>query len=153
MKTHIFRSLKYLLKLLLLVAAIYALMYFTGTLGTSIDELFGMRGILMLAVLALTAALQPLYGFITRPVAASLADHQRQIREVMLKEGYTLQSSTPEQAVFRASRPLSRLWAMGDDKVVVTQQDERTVTFAGQRKVVVQAVFRLESALLDQHQQ
>ena len=47
MKNHIVSSLKYLLKLAILLAAIYGAMYATGTLGITTEELLGTKGVVL----------------------------------------------------------------------------------------------------------
>lgn len=142
---HITRSLKYLVKLLLLVVGIYAVMYATDTLGTSMDELLGAKGIVLVVALVAVAAAYPTYGFISRTTKASFVRDKGDIIEVMHREGYALANQSEEELVFRSARPLTRLWAMGDDKVVVRPEGDEMISILGKRKVVVEAAFRIES--------
>ena len=57
MKNYVLSSLKYLLKMVFLMAAIYGAMYITGTLGITTEELLGTKGIILAgALLALSIA-------------------------------------------------------------------------------------------------
>lgn len=147
MKTgqYILHSLKYLVKLLLLLAAIYFLMYLTGTLGISTAELMGSRGVILLVSIVVLAAAYPSFGFVGRRVAADYEADRELIRKAMIENGYALSSETSDHLVFRASGIGKRLWTLWDDTLTVRPLPSGGIVVEGLRKEAVQVVFRIES--------
>lgn len=154
MKNYIFSSLKYLLKLLILLVAIYGAMYATGTLGITTEELLGTKGIVLaIAVVALAAA-YPSYGFVRRTVKASIVADREEILAAFHQNGYSLrvEDGASGEMHFCASSPLKRVWHLGDDKIVVKAVDECRIELCGIRKEVVQTEFRITSYLIGKQQ-
>ncbi|MBR3682883.1 MAG: hypothetical protein IKM41_01505 [Tidjanibacter sp.] len=148
MKNHIVSSLKYLLKLAILLAAIYGAMYATGTLGITTEELLGTKGVVLAVAVVALAAAYPAYGFVSRTVKASLTDDREEILGAMRQNGYSLHSEGEGTMLFRASAPLKRLWHLGDEKISVRAIDSDHIELRGVRKEVVQSEFRLTSYLI-----
>ena len=152
MKNHICSSLKYLVKLALLLAAIYGAMYATGTLGITTEELLGTKGIVLAVAVVALAATYPAYGFVRRTVKASMVGDREEILAAFHQNGYSLTSESEGAMTFHASSPLKRLWHLGDDKIVVRVIDDSNVELYGIRKEVVQTEFRLTSYLIGKGQ-
>lgn len=148
MKKYLCSSLKYLLKLTLLMMAIYAAMYATGTLGITTDELLGTKGVVLVVAIVALAAAYPSYGFVRRSSKASMVDDREKILSAMRQNGYSLCRESGDQMVFRASSPAKRIWYLGDDKITVTANTNGGVELYGIRKEVVQAEFRITSHLI-----
>jgi hypothetical protein len=153
MKNHICSSLKYLIKLAVLLAAIYGAMYATGTLGITTEELLGTKGIVLAVAVVALAMAYPTYGFVRRTVKASMVNNREEILAAFHQNGYSLTSECEDTMTFHASSPLKRLWHLGDDRIVVKAIDESNVELYGIRKEVVQTEFRITSYLIGKGQQ
>lgn len=153
MKNHILSSLKYLIKLAVLLAAIYGAMYATGTLGITTEELLGTKGIVLAVAVVALAVAYPIYGFVHRTVKASMINDREEILAAFHQNGYSLISENEVSMTFHASSPLKRLWHLGDDRIVVKAIDESNVELYGIRKEVVQTEFRITSYLIGKGQQ
>ena len=89
MKNHICSSLKYLIKLAVLLAAIYGAMYATGTLGITTEELLGTKGIVLAVAVVALAVAYPTYGFVRRMVKASMVNDREEILAAFHQNGYS----------------------------------------------------------------
>ena len=153
MKNYVLSSIKYLLKMGFLMAAIYGAMYITGTLGITTEELLGTKGIILaVALLALSIA-YPSYGFVHRTVKASIVADREEIIAAFRQNGYSLRKESEGEMVFHASAPLKRLWHLGDDRIVVRPIDGFNIDLYGIRKEVVQTEFRITSYLIGKGEQ
>lgn len=148
---YIRRSAGFFIKVVLLVAVLYLLMFVTGTArvsaGIMVQELFTTaRGAALLAALVVLAALYPRFGYVRRRVAGIYADADRMgIIEAMHSAGYVLvREDEGRYMAFRAGSGFRRLWLMMDDAVTVRAVDGG-VEIDGVRKEVVHALFRLET--------
>jgi hypothetical protein len=84
---------------------------------------------------------------VERTVEASLEQHRDILVESMLRGGYSLQREDGGELRFRASSPIRRLLAMGDDAVTIKALTPNTVAIGGVRKGVVEAEFRISSQM------
>lgn len=141
------RALKHFVKMALLVALIYLAMNATDTLGINQQELLGTKGLILLVALVALSAAYPSYGFVERTLEGSIQKDREILVESMIRGGYSLQREEDGQMHFRASSPIRRLLAMGDDKVTIGQLSPNTLSISGQRKGVVEAEFRISSRL------
>lgn len=141
------RALKHFVKMALLVALIYLAMNATDTLGINQQELLGTKGLILLVALVALSAAYPSYGFVERTMEGSIQKDREILVESMIRGGYSLQREEDRQMHFRASSPIRRLLAMGDDKVTIGQPTPNTLSISGQRKGVVEAEFRISSRL------
>ncbi len=151
MKKCIVRSAKYFLKLVLLLAVIYGLLFLTGTSRISAEvffrEMFSTyRGWAMIAALVLLAAVYPSFGFVRRTVRADFVRDREKILKAFAADGYTAVSATGREMIMRASSPVRRLANMYDDAVTVVPGSEGIV-IEGIRKEAVRAEFRLKTYL------
>lgn len=149
---YIFRAIKHLVKMAVLVAIIYFLMDATDTLAINQNELLGTRGIVLMVALVLLSAAYPAYGFVERITIGSLQSDRDLIVESMLKGGYSLQRESNHELVFRATSPFRRLIAMGDDAICIRDlgvgaQGEEFISISGLRKGAVEAEFRISGRL------
>ena len=152
MKNYVLSSLKYLLRMTLLMVAIYGAMYITGTLGITTEELLGTKGIILAVALIGLSAAYPSYGFVHRTVKASIVANREEILEAFHQNGYSLCKESEDEMVFHASAPLKRVWHLGDDRVVVRAIDGFNIDLYGIRKEVVQTEFRITSYLIGKGQ-
>lgn len=144
---YFLRALKHFVKMALLVALIYLAMNATDTLGINQQELLGTKGLILLVALVALSAAYPSYGFVERTLEGSIQKDRELLVESMIRGGYSLQREEDGQMHFRASSPIRRLLAMGDDKVTIGQPTANTLSISGQRKGVVEAEFRISSRL------
>jgi hypothetical protein len=140
---YLLRAVKHLVRMALLIVAIYFVMDATDTLGIQQNELLGTRGIILAVALVAISAAYPSYGFVCRTANASFRGDRSAIIRAFGHIGYGLHSESEGQMVFRASGPLKRLWQLGDDKVVVTPLDSNTVEVCGVRKEVVEVIYHI----------
>ena len=140
---YLLRAVIYLLRMIVLIVAIYLAMDATDTLAVQYNELIGTRGLILAVVLLLLSAAYPSYGYISRTARASFGGDRAAIIRAFMHIGYALHSEDGERMVFRASSILKRLWNAGDDKIVVTPIDSNTVEVSGLRKEVVQVIYHI----------
>ncbi len=146
-------SIFYFVRLLLLLALIYALLYATGYTPVSarnfMSEMFDAtyKGWIMLGALLLWSAIYPKVGFVSRTVGADIVRDREAILCAFVQSGYALASETPGAGMtFRASSAIKRLWMAFGDKITVTA-DGNNIILSGVRKETVQVQFRIETAI------
>lgn len=148
---YIRRAAGYFIKLLLLVALLYLLMFLTGTARVSAElffrEMFSTpRGWLLFGALAALAAFYPKFGYIGRTVAADISADRESIIKAFHADNYILVSEESGVSMtFRAGSVWRRFWMTFDDKVTVAAQEEGRVVIEGIRKEVVHAEFRINT--------
>ena len=140
---YLLRAVKYFVKIVALVAAIYVVMDATDTLGIQQNELLGTKGIVLAVALLLLSAAYPSYGFVSRTARASFVADREAIIRAFGHSGYGLERESSGEMVFRASGPLKRLWQLGDDRVTVRPIDGFNVEVSGPRKEVVATVYHI----------
>ena len=153
MKLYMIRALKYLLRLVVLIAALYALMELGGMsrrhLGAGEWRLFMIddHGWLLCCALVAISAFYPKFGYVKRRVEADMEADREVILQTFMTSGYALQREEPGVMVFRVSSPLRRMWLMGEDTIEV-RAEQGAISLAGLRAQVVRNEFRLKSFLL-----
>ena len=148
MKRYIIRSVKYLVALCVLYAALMWLMHATGqtvlTLRDTGAILFGTsRGWLMLGAMVALAAVYPRLSFLTRRVEGDIADNREQIIAAFKASGYSLTAESDSHLTFRADG-LRRLLLLYEDEVTVEQYGQ-WICLTGIRRSVVRVAMRMES--------
>ena len=146
---YVVRAVKYLIRLLVLLAALSLLMMLTRTSRVSADQFFAeifftTRGLLLLVAVVLMAAFYPKYGYVERSVEGNLEEYRRHVVESLEKGGYRLDREEGNRMFFRAKSPLRRITMLGEDPITVTGADGRII-LNGHRKQIVTAEFRLKS--------
>jgi hypothetical protein len=144
---YFLRALKHFVKMVALIAIIYLLMYATDTLAVNQQELLGTKGIILLVALVALSAAYPSYGFVERTIEGSIAEDRDIILETMARGGYSLGKESDQVISFRASGPLQRLLAMGDDEVCIRQIAPNKLLLSGLRKSTVESEFRLSGRM------
>ena len=151
MKQHIVRSAAYFLRLSVLLAALFAIMHFTGTgaPGTSPLDIFTTpRGWVLIAAVIVLAAFYPYFGYVDRRVKADLVADFEKIHRAFDMGDCGLVLNTDDRVVFRPRSMFKRIVNLGQDAVTVTR-DAEGVVISGLRKEVVKAVFRLEAMIAE----
>lgn len=148
MKNHIVHSLKYLLKLCVLFAILFALMKAGGwaTTESFSEVLLSTRGIMLCVAVLILAGFYPKFGFVTRRVQADMDADRDKILKVFDMGDYGVVTDEENRMTLRARGMLKRVTSVGEDPVTVTR-DGDAILISGLRKEVVKAEYRLRSML------
>lgn len=154
MKKYLLRSVKYLVTLCLLWAALMWIKLTYEQLPISYMDLVKLyfsnwNGQVMAVMVVLLSATYPYFGFVKREVVATIALDKEQIISAMATSGLTICSQTTDKLTFKASG-LQRLTLLFEDEVTVEQCGEKVV-ISGHRRTVIRAVIRLEGYLVNKH--
>ncbi len=152
---YILRAVKYLIKIALLLALIFALMQWGGmsnieTGGAEGGGILGFfksfiattRGQVFSVVLLIWCAIYPAVEFKRRQLFYTLDGHKAAVIKALNAGGMTLASETDGQLVFHGS-PLRRIWWMGDDTVTITRNAAGGIDIEGPRRFVMEAQHRI----------
>lgn len=148
---YLFRSVKYLVKLALLLAAIFFLMRWSNTSNLPTDSWEGFfasyfstwRGWLFTVAIVVWCALYPHIEFIRRSVGGNLWEDKLPIIKALNAGGMILAEETETRMVFRAESPVRKLWWMGDDAVTITRTEAGSLEIEGPRRFVMEAAQRI----------
>lgn len=143
-RVYALRAVKHFVRMTVLIGALFGIMYATGTLGISPEEIVGTRGLILLVALVGISVVYPFYGFMTASARSQIVENRAQIVEALQRGGYTLVAERESEMHFRATSGLKRLIQLGDDEIVVKQGEWNNVTICGMRKEVENARFRIE---------
>ena len=154
MKKYLLRSVKYLVTLCLLWAALIWIKLTYEQLPISYMDLVKLyfsnwNGQVMAVMVVLLSTTYPYFGFVKREVVATIALDKEQIISAMATSGLTICSQTTDKLTFKASG-LQRLTLLFEDEVTVEQCGEKVV-ISGYRRTVIRAVIRLEGYLVNKH--
>lgn len=142
MGNYLLHSLKYFIKLVVLMALIYLLMYFTNTLSLSIEALLGQQGFILLVAITVLSLVYPSLGFVKRNIVADIVVDKEDIIKAFMVSGYTLDKEENGVMTFHLSSMFKRALSLFDDKITLYQEGNQIV-LEGARKGVVQVEFRV----------
>lgn len=119
------RSLRYILRMVVLLGIVFAVMAAAGLLDTGdgnlLNALFNSRnGWLLLGVLVILAGVYPGLAFGETRVRGDIEADRDKIRRVMENYGFVLSSEDGKTMVFRAAKLSRRIASQFDDTVTVT---------------------------------
>ena len=140
---YIGRAIRHLVKLVVIIAALFAIMHFTDTLAISLGELVGWRGAVLLIALVVISATYPLYGFGTYIVEGSLSADREAINRALTACQYTPTEERAGVVVCRATTLWRRLRTAGDDAIELRQVGENSIEIKGLRREVEQLRFSI----------
>ncbi len=140
---YIGRAIRHLLKLVVIIAVIFAVMYFTDTLAISLGELVGWRGAVLLFALVVISATYPLYGFGTYIVEGSLDADREAINRALTACQYAPTEERGGVVVCRATTLWRRLRSAGDDAIELRQMGENSIEIKGLRREAEQLRFSI----------
>ena len=140
---YIGRAVRHLVKLVVIIAVIFAVMYFTDTLAISLAELAGWRGAVLLVALVGISAAYPLYGFGTYTVQGSLAADRKAIEQALAACQYATTEEKDGVLVCRATTLWRRLRSAGDDAIELREVGENRIEISGQRREAEQLRFTI----------
>lgn len=145
------RSVKYLIKLVVLLAVLFLIMMWseTSTLsGHNWQSFFASyfatwRGWLFTVAVIVWCALYPSVEFVTRHLDYDMHTHKLAIIRALDAGRMKLADETDDRMVFRTESPARRLWWMGDDAVTVTRNPSGGFDIEGPRRFVMEAQHRI----------
>lgn len=140
---YIGRAIRHLVKLVVTIAALFAIMYFTDTLAISLGELVGWRGAVLLFALVVISATYPLYGFGTYIVEGSLDADREAINRALTACQYAPTEERGGVVVCRATTLWRRVRAAGDDAIELRQMGENSIEIKGLRREAEQLRFTI----------
>lgn len=148
MVKYLIRSLKYLLTLVVLVAALYALAYATGSMSQSpLESLYEgfARNRMLLWLLVALVLVYPAMGYVKRTVHLDLKSDRATIDEVMERAGFKVEREAEGAVTYRAESALRRIWLMCEDRITVTSEGEGYIQMDGIRRAVVSIEYRMKA--------
>lgn len=147
MKTYIVRAAKYAVYLIVLLLIVLAVMnVVTKSESSMMEMLFSVRGLYLLAVVVVFAAIYPMMGYVKRTLTFDATQKTDELVNVMSLCGYTRTDDGRDNTKmeFRASGKMKRLSMMYEDQITIVTVDGLSV-IAGPRKEVVRAAFRFDT--------
>lgn len=152
-KEYIIHAAKYFLRLVLLLALIYAVLFLSQLARVGAEEFFRelfatRKGWMMIGMLVLLAATYPKFGFVARHVDADIDRDREEITRALAASGYALATHDTGVMTFRVSSPVRRLTMMYDDRITV-RSDGDGVVIEGIRRSVVNTEYRLKSYMIN----
>ncbi len=148
---YILRSVKYLVKLLILFAVLFAFMMWSNTSTLNFDNWESLvasyfdtaKGWLFIAVVAVWCAVYPKVEFVTRHADYDMREGRDVIIKVFRMGRMTLANETDGRMVFRGESIGRRLWFLWDEKVTVTRNAAGGFDMEGIRRFVGEAQQRI----------
>jgi len=146
------RSVKYLVKIVVLLAAIFAVMKVSGT--SNIDPELGVgdyvrtffastRGRIFVAALLVWCAVYPAVEFVRRRMNYDMRRRRDSIIKALAAGGMRLAEDGEGRMVFRAANPTRALWWLGEEAVTVTPTEDGGIELEGPRRFVMEAQHRI----------
>lgn len=148
------RSVKYLLLLVVLYAALMVLMDATGSLAMPLRDMLWLqthtwRGWVLLAAVVLLSATYPLFGFVARELRGDLSRQRERVIAAMEASGFRLEGEEADGLIFRGDGWWTRLTLLYEDRIRVEQHGD-CIRMEGIRRGVARALYRLRGYLRDQ---
>lgn len=145
---YIRRSVKYLLLLAVLYAAVMALMHYSGTMALPLEQTLWIqthtwRGWVMLGAVVVLAAAYPFFGFVVRETRGSVERDREQIVRAFEASGFRLTGEDATGMTFRGDGLLTRLTLLFEDEIHVQQHGD-CMRIEGIRRGVARVLFRLQ---------
>lgn len=145
MKNYIFRALKYIGRMAVIIALIIALLWMTGMLGTDVSGVFmSWRGLVLVGVIVIFAIMYPNISFTTLRVRGDLRANREQIINAFATYSYQLAKEEDGKMIFRSKSMLKRISWQFDDAVTVSQNADY-IEIEGLKKIITRVQLRLDS--------
>jgi hypothetical protein len=149
---YFLRAVKYLVKIVVLLAVIFFLMQWSGTSSLATEG--GIAGFfksfwdssngkLFTAVLLVWCAVYPAVEYKRRQLNYDLASRKNAIVKALDAGGMRLSEEGPDRLVFRGESPARRLWWLGEDTVTITRNPVAGIDIEGPRRFVMEAQHRI----------
>jgi hypothetical protein len=153
---YFFRAVKYLVKIVVLLALIFFVMQRTGT--TNIESVgnggfmgfwesffAAARGQVFAVALLVWCAVYPAVEFRRRHLFYDMHDRKSAIVKAMHAGGMTLVGDGGDSGMVFVGSLGRRIWWMGDDKVTITPNPSGGLDIEGPRRFVMEAEHRIPS--------
>lgn len=154
-KKYIVRSLHYAIRLVLLLAIVFVILHFTGTLNTGgagfFEALFmSTRGAILIAILILLAGLYPRWAFGAVRIEATVKENREQIMKAFEMSDYVLEKEQYPEMIFRAKTMKKKILMQFDDAMtVIEDSDSNFIYVEGHKKELGKIELRIKT-LIDQ---
>ncbi len=146
------RAVKYLFKIVVLLAIIFTLMNVSGT--SNIESTGGIadffrsfiatsRGQIFVAAVVVWCAIYPAVEFRRRHLAYDMHKRRGAIIKALGAGGMTLASDDGERMVFRGEGMVRRAWWLGEEAVTITPTSDGGIEVEGPRRFVMEAEHRI----------
>lgn len=148
---YFLRSVKYLVKLAVLLGVVFGLMQLSGTSALEVEggvagfftSFFGSsRGQIFTVALLVWCAVYPAVEFKRRHLFYDLGERGDAIVRAFNAGGMTRVEADDRKMVFAGSA-VRRVWWLGEDRVTVTRAPEGGIEIEGPRKFVMEAEHRI----------
>lgn len=141
MKKYIVRMLRYILKMAVLLAVVFAILSLTNTLNTHggrfAEVLFlSKRGLILMGALLIIAAVYPRLAFTTIDLRGDFQLERETIVEAMRSLGYSPVRQNDKRIIFRADKFIKKLTAQWSDDITVSA-DGGFISIEGMKKELV----------------
>ncbi len=144
---HFIRSVKYLVALAIIFAAMMLLVGSTGQIKLSLQEQIDIfmanNGAMKMALLVVLAAIYPMFGFIKRSVDGTIVEYRQQIITAMQSSGFVFIEEREGVMIFRANNIFRRITFLFEDRVEVRQVGDM-IQIEGVRRGVAYAAYCLD---------
>lgn len=152
MKLYLERSLKYILRMIVIIGLVFAVMAMLGLLETEgqgvVKMLFmSTNGIILIVVLLLLAAIYPKLAFGTVTVHADIEQDRNAVIEAMRSYGYSPATQEKDVMVFRADKLSKKLLSQFDDAITI-KGEGRSISVEGLKKDILRVESRINAHVL-----
>lgn len=152
MKTYLERSLKYMLRMVVIIGMVFAVMWMLNLLETGGQGLwkalmYSRNGAILIGVLVLLALIYPKLAFTAVSMRADIGEDRKGIMDAMKSYGYSPVREEEDIMVFRADRFVKKLAAQFDDAITFTRDGDR-ITIEGLKKDVLRLETRINAFIM-----
>lgn len=149
MKLYIFRSLKYIVRMAVIIAVLIGVLWATGTLDTGGDSVLAVlflswRGVVLIGLIVIFAMMYPNISFTTLSVPGDTRANRDQIMEAFAAYSYHLVKEEDGKMIFRSRKVLKRVMWQFDDAVTVWQNADN-IEIEGLKKIISRVRLRLDA--------
>jgi hypothetical protein len=149
---YFIRAIKYLVKIVVLLAALFFLMQWSGTSSLATEggiEGFlksfwaSSNGKLFSAVLLVWCAVYPAVEFKRRHLNYNLGERKAPVIKAMNAGGMNLTEEEGDNRMVFVGSPARRVWWLGEDAVTITRNPTGGIDIEGPRRFVMEAEHRI----------
>lgn len=152
MKQYFERSLRYMLRMIIIIGLIFAVMDMFNLLETGGQGLFkalfySNNGLILIVALVVLAAVYPKMAFAKLTMQADIKEDRKSILEAMKSYGYSPVSQADDKLVFRADKLAKKIASQFDDTVTMTKEGE-LLAIEGLKKDVLRIQLRINAFIV-----
>lgn len=155
MKIYIFRALKYIVRMSVILALLLAALWITGTLDTGGSGVLAVlflswRGIVLLGLIVIFALMYPNISFTALRVRGDIRADRDRIADAFAAYSYSLVKEEDGKMIFRSQKMVKRILWQFDDAVTVSQNGDN-IEIEGLKKIISRVQLRIDAYI--NHQQ